>query len=138
MTKTTQKHAVPEFFLEDEEDFSEKELAYFRERLEEERSSVKERLRLRLEGMTDDERPADELDQAGRLSDQAFLLRLADKERKLLNQIEHALEKLNAGDYGYCEGTEEQITRKRLVLRPWTRYSIEYKEELERAKKQGL
>ncbi len=138
MTKTTQKHAVPEFFLEDEEDFSEKELAYFRERLEKERSSVKERLRLRLEGMTDDERPADELDQAGRLSDQAFLLRLADKERKLLSQIEHALEKLNAGDYGYCEGTEEQITRKRLVLRPWTRYSIEYKEELERAKKQGL
>lgn len=138
MTKTTQKHAVPEFFLEDEEDFSEKELAYFRERLEKERSSVKERLRLRLEGMTDDERPADELDQAGRLSDQAFLLRLADKERKLLSQIEHALEKLDAGDYGYCEGTEEQITRKRLVLRPWTRYSIEYKEELERAKKQGL
>lgn len=134
----TEKHKIPDFFLEDDADFSQEELDYFRERLEEERDSVKERLRLRLEGMTDDERPADELDQAGRLSDQAFLLRLADKERKLLNQVEIALKKLHDGDFGICEGTDEQISRKRLVLRPWTRYSIEFKEELERAKKQGL
>lgn len=137
MAKTV-KHKIPDFFLEDDDEFSQEELDYFRKRLEEERDSVKERLRLRLEGMTDDERPADELDQAGRLSDQAFLLRLADKERKLLNQVELAIKKLNDGDYGICEGTDEQISRKRLVLRPWTRYSIEYKEELERAKKQGL
>ena len=130
------KTALPDFFLDDDEDLNEEELAYFKERLIEERTSVKEKL-ARLEGMADDERPADELDQAGRLSDQAFLLRLADKERKLLNQIEHALEKFDEGEYGYCEGTGEMINRKRLNLRPWTRYSIEYKEELERAKKQG-
>ena len=128
---------LPDFFLNDDEDLSEKELAFFRAMLEEERAAVKERLSARREGMIDDERPADELDQAGRLSDQAFLLRLADKERKLLNQIEHALSKFGQGEYGYCEGTGEPISRRRLHLRPWTRYSIEYKEELERAKKQG-
>ena len=99
------KTALPDFFLDDDEDLNEEELAYFKERLIEERTSVKEKLARRLEGMADDERPADELDQAGRLSDQAFLLRLADKERKLLNQIEHALEKFDEGEYGYCEGT---------------------------------
>ena len=131
------KIALPDFFLDDDEDLCEEELEYFKQRLIEERAEVKNKLARRLEGMADDERPADELDQAGRLSDQAFLLRLADKERKLLNQIEHALEKFEEGEYGYCEGTGELINRKRLNLRPWTRYSIEYKEELERAKKQG-
>ena len=135
---TENKTALPDFFQSDDEDLNEQEIAYFRERLEEERARVKTKLQRRLEGMADDDRPADELDQAGRLSDQAFLLRLADKERKLLQQIEHALEKMAEEEYGVCEGTGEPIGRKRLALRPWTRYSIEHKEELERAKKQGL
>lgn len=131
------KNTLPDFFLNDDEEFSKEELDYFKKRLEEERERVKAKLAKRLEEMVTDENPADELDQAGRISDQAFLLRLADKERKLLANIEGALKKFDRGEYGYCEGTEEPISRKRLHLRPWTRYSIEYKEELERAKKQG-
>ena len=138
MSTKTEKYPTPEFFQGDDEDLSERELEYFKQRLESEAAQVQERLRARIEAMTDEERPADELDQAGRLSDQAFLLRLADKERKLLSQIELALQKIDSKEYGVCEGTDEMISRKRLLLRPWTRYSIEYKEELERAKKQGL
>ena len=119
----------------DDEELTPEELEYYQKRLEEERKNVKSRLAARIRQMdVSAERPADELDQAGRLSNQAFVLKLADKERKLLNQIEHALAKLEKGDYGLCEGTGEQISRKRLELRPWTRYSIEYKEELERNK----
>ncbi|MEM1348849.1 MAG: TraR/DksA C4-type zinc finger protein [Myxococcota bacterium] len=124
-------------FAEDDDELTEEELTYFKERLEKERDAVQARLHMRIQAMADDDNPADELDQAGKLSDQAFSLRLADKERKLLAQIEKALTKFASGDYGYCEGTGEPIGRKRLELRPWTRYSIEYKEELERAKKQG-
>ena len=124
--------------LDDDEELTPQDIAYFRERLIEEREQVKIRLAKRISEMQDDERPADELDQAGKLSDQAFTLRLADKERKLLTQIEVALKKMETNEYGYCEGTGEPISRKRLELRPWTRYSIEYKEELERRKKQGL
>lgn len=126
------------FDLLEEEELTSEEIEHFKARLIEEREQVKDRLSKRITGMQDDERPADELDQAGKLSDQAFLLRLADKERKLLNQIELALRKIETEDYGFCEGTGEPISRKRLELRPWTRYSIEYKEELERRKKQGL
>jgi DnaK suppressor protein len=64
------------------------------------------------------------------------LIRFAGKERKLLIEIEHALEKMNTGEYGVCEGTGDPIGYKRLELRPWTRYSVAYKEQLERERSQ--
>lgn len=82
-----------------------------------------------------DETPADELDQSARVAEQAYLLRHADKELKLLREIRVAIEKLHIGEYGICEGTEEAIGYRRLKSRPWTRYSVEYKEQLERAKR---
>ena len=123
---------------EEEAELTEEELQHFRTRLLEERSKLEDRLRRHVsEAVVDAERSADEIDQASRLSDQAYLMRLADKERKLLSQIDRALGKFDSGDYGYCEGTGEPIGRKRLELRPWTRYSIEYKEQLEREKKRA-
>lgn len=88
------------------------------------------------DAITDIDPLSDEMDVAQRHMEQAYLMRFADKERKLLNQITIALEKLKEGDYGVCEGTGEPISFKRLELRPWTRYSVEYKEMVEREKKQ--
>jgi DnaK suppressor protein len=88
------------------------------------------------EAVTDIDPLADEVDVATRHSEQAYLIRFADKERKLLREIDHALEKMRSGEYGLCEGTEEAIGYPRLALRPWTRYSVRYKEELEREKRQ--
>lgn len=79
---------------------------------------------------------SDEMDVAQRHTEQAYLMRFADKERKLLVQIATALEKFEEGEYGVCEGTGEPINLKRLELRPWTRYSVEYKEQVERERKQ--
>jgi DnaK suppressor protein len=78
----------------------------------------------------------DETDMAQRSTEQAYLIRFADKERKLLREIERALDKMRAGEYGVCEGTEEPIGFKRLELRPWTRYSVAYKEQIERERMQ--
>jgi len=75
---------------------------------------------------------ADEMDLATRDQEQAYLLRLADKERKLLREIHDALRRIDAGSYGLCEGTGEPIGMRRLRARPWARYSVEYKEMLER------
>ncbi len=88
------------------------------------------------EATLDNDSLADEVDVAQRHTDQAYLIRFADKERKLLLEIEHAIEKILTGEYGVCEGTGEPIAYKRLELRPWTRYSVEYKEQLEREKAQ--
>ncbi|MBX3211155.1 MAG: TraR/DksA C4-type zinc finger protein [Labilithrix sp.] len=60
------------------------------------------------------------------------MLRLADKERKLLVEIDRALAKFESDTYGICEGTGEPIGLRRLEARPWTRFSIAYKEQLER------
>lgn len=83
----------------------------------------------------DTESLADEIDIAQRHTDQAYLMRFADKERKLLMEIDHALEKLKEAEYGVCEGTGEPISPKRLEVRPWTRYSVAHKELLEREKR---
>ncbi len=125
------KKKKEEVFEDDE--LTAEDLEQFKQRLLQERDAVRERLSRHLnEAMVDHDRPADELDQAGRISDQAYLMRLADKEQKLLKQIERALGKFDNGEYGLCEGTGEPISRKRLEVRPWTRYSIEHKEMLER------
>jgi DnaK suppressor protein len=88
------------------------------------------------EALSDDDVLADEIDIAQRSTDQAWLFKFADKERKLLIEIDAALEKMRGGEYGLCEGTDEPIGFKRLELRPWTRYSVAYKEMLEREKAQ--
>ncbi len=120
----------------DKDVFSREELEAFKKILLEEKAKVLERLRTRVSEAVGDSNPMpDESDQAQKLTEQAFVLRLADKETKLLRLIDKALKKFMAGDYGFCEGTGDLINPARLQLRPWTRYSIDYKEEQERAKK---
>jgi DnaK suppressor protein len=123
-------------FDDEEEEISDEDLAAFKKRLIEERALVKERMNRRVtEAVFEPEALPDEIDQASRESEQISLLRIADKERKLLAEIEHALAKFETGEYGICEGTGDFIGRRRLSARPWTRYSIHYKEKLERQKR---
>ncbi len=115
--------------------FSEEELKGLKKALLEERRRVVARLGNHVSQATEDrDNLADEMDMATRHSDQAYLLRLADKEHKLLAEIDRALAKFPDGTYGICEGTHEPIDLKRLEIRPWTRYSLEHKEQLEREK----
>ena len=102
------------------------------EKREEVLESIKERKKLSFQNQ---EVLAEELDQASQASEQALHLRLLDKDLKLLREIDLAIKRMEEGSYGICEGTGEEIERKRLELRPWTRFSVEYKEELERRKK---
>lgn len=119
--------------FEDPEELTREQIETLRKMLLEERSRVRERLDRHLaEAVEDSDNLPDEMDIASRQSDQAYLLRLADKEKKLLREIDRALAKFERGSYGVCEGTGDPIGFKRLQLRPWTRYSLEYKEQLER------
>jgi DnaK suppressor protein len=121
---------------DEEAEISDEELAAFKKHLIAERAIVKERMNRRVnEAVFEPEALPDEIDQASRESEQISLLRIADKERKLLLEIERAIGKFETGDYGICEGTGDAIGRLRLNARPWTRYSIHFKEKLERQKK---
>lgn len=120
---------------QEDRELTKKDLDGLKKALLDERGRVLSRLDSHVTQATEDrDNLADEMDMATRHSDQAYLLRLADKEHKLLAEIDHALAKFENGTFGVCEGTGEPIELRRLEIRPWTRYSLEYKEQLEREK----
>jgi len=51
-------------------------------------------------------------------------LGLMDSERKLLAEIEEALDRIENGTYGICEGNNEPIPKERLRAIPWARYCV--------------
>lgn len=67
--------------------------------------------------------------------DRSFLLRLRDRERKLLKKIEKALEKIDNGTYGICESCGREIPIERLEARPVTDLCIDCKTEQEEMEK---
>jgi len=66
--------------------------------------------------------------------EQEFALGLMDSERKLLREIDDALQRIEQRIYGICEGTGKQIPKARLEAKPWARYCVKYARMLE----QGL
>lgn len=77
-------------------------------------------------------READLNDQATMETDLSLELRARDRDRKLLNKIDAALDRINEGSYGYCEETGEPIALGRLEARPIATLSIEAQERHER------
>jgi RNA polymerase-binding protein DksA len=63
--------------------------------------------------------------------EQEFALELLDSERKLIREIDDALQRIQDGSYGICEGTGKPIGKARLEAQPWARYSVEYARMLE-------
>lgn len=64
--------------------------------------------------------------------EQDFALGLMNSERKMLHEIDEALERIEKKNYGICLGTGKQIQRARLEAQPWAKYSIEYAQKLEK------
>lgn len=71
------------------------------------------------------EKGGDEADQTMRLLAEQEMLNLNDRLRSQLFEIESALGRIESGNFGYCEETEEPIEVDRLRAIPWTRLSIE-------------
>lgn len=76
-------------------------------------------------------------DRASLETDRNTVLRIRDRERKLLIKVEKAIERIAEGTFGICEISGEPIERKRLEARPVTTLSLACKEEQERKEKQN-
>jgi len=50
--------------------------------------------------------------------------RLIERNRKFINQLNRALERIENGTYGICRATGQPIEKERLEFAPHTRYSI--------------
>ena len=84
---------------------------------------------------SDNEAKPDITDRASEEIDRSFELRTRDRERKLINKINSALQRIEDGSYGYCEETGEAIGLKRLEARPVATLSLEAQEMHEKAEK---
>ncbi len=64
-------------------------------------------------------------------SDRNLLLRIRDRERKLISKIDEALGRIADGTFGLCEECGEDIAVERLKARPVTTLCIECKADQE-------
>ncbi len=75
------------------------------------------------------------IDRAAMDSDRNFHIRLKNREGKLIQKIDKALDRIEEGSYGICKTCEEDISVKRLKARPVTDQCIECKTATEAAEK---
>ncbi len=121
---------------EDEPFMNERQRAYFRRKLLKWKEEIIREMRSTLEHLQqDNEHRSDIADRASSESDRALELRTRDRQRKLIAKIDAALERIDKGEYGYCEETGEPISLKRLEARPIATLSIEAQERHERMEK---
>ncbi|WP_235945508.1 RNA polymerase-binding protein DksA [Thermaurantiacus tibetensis] len=113
-----------------------RQLAYFRRKLllwkaeilAEARATMRQ---LRAEPLQE----PDATDRAASETDWAIELRARDRQRKLLAKIDAALERIETGEYGYCEISGEPISLARLEARPIATMTLEAQERHEREEK---
>jgi DnaK suppressor protein len=69
----------------------------------------------------------DPADRATLEADRNFMLRIRDRENKLIKKIKKALERIDEGSFGVCEKCGEDISASRLKARPVTTLCIDCK-----------
>ncbi len=73
-------------------------------------------------------------DQASSAYTKEVLLSIGDAERRLLKQVDDALERIRQQTFGQCEGCGEMISERRLEALPFAKLCIGCQEEEERVK----
>ncbi len=117
-----------------------KKLEYFRGILQDQLDGLIDEAFKTVNGMTNskDNFP-DPTDRAALETDRNFLLRIRDRERKLIEKIKKALEKIDTGDFGICDVCGKKIGEERLMARPVTTLCIDCKKKQEdREKAKGI
>ncbi|MFQ5484936.1 MAG: RNA polymerase-binding protein DksA [Desulfobacterales bacterium] len=114
-----------------------KDIEYFKEHLTNRLEELLSQVDDTVSGMTAmKENFPDPTDRAALESDRNFMLRIRDRESKLIKKIKKTLNRIENGTFGICETCGEEISKKRLKARPVTTQCIECKtkeEALEKA-----
>ncbi|HHP7233497.1 MAG TPA: RNA polymerase-binding protein DksA [Desulfobacterales bacterium] len=113
-----------------------KDVEYFKEFLTQQLEELLNQADDTVSGMTDPkENFPDPTDRASLEADRNFMLRIRDREHKLIKKIKKALERIENGTFGICESCGEEISIKRLKARPVTSHCIECKSKEEALEK---
>jgi DnaK suppressor protein len=115
-----------------------KDVEYFRDLLNQRLKDLLTQADDTVSGMTDQrENFPDPTDRASLEADRNFMLRIRDRENKLIKKIKKALDRIENGTFGVCELCGEDISIKRLKARPVTTQCIDCKTK-EEAKEKAL
>lgn len=128
----------PDYRPTDDESFMNPVMVeYFRQKLLAWRDELLDEARATLSALQEsgDASEADIADRATSETNRSIELRTRDRARKLISKIDEALERIEAGTYGYCEETHEPIGISRLEARPIATLSLEAQERHERMEK---
>ena len=105
---------------------------YFKELLLKRLDELYDEAEKTVAGMTDNEENfPDPTDRATLESDRNFMLRIRDRERKLIVKIREALGRIEEGNFGLCEECGDDIGMERLTARPVTTLCIDCKRKQE-------
>jgi DnaK suppressor protein len=108
-----------------------KKVDYFKKRLQ---TKQEELLRLVTKSEkdgreADEEATQDIADKAANSYTKEFLFHQSDENRRVLQFVVEALERLKDGTYGQCMACEQEVQPKRLEAVPWARHCIECQEK---------
>ncbi|WP_254789576.1 RNA polymerase-binding protein DksA [Variovorax sp. OV329] len=118
--------------MPDSEYMNDKQMAFFRHKLVLLKKGILDNAGETTEHLREDTVVVpDPADRATIEEEHALELRTRDRERKLLKKIEQSIQRIDAGDYGYCDETGEPIGVGRLLARPTATLSLEAQQRRE-------
>jgi DnaK suppressor protein len=113
-----------------------KDKEFFKEYLSERLEDLLNQAGSTVSGMTETkENFPDPTDRAALEAERNFMLRIRDREAKLIKKIKSALERIENDTYGICDSCGEDVTLKRLKARPVTTQCIDCKSKEEALEK---
>jgi DnaK suppressor protein len=116
----------------DEHYMNPKQLDYFKKKLLQWRLELEWDQRKSLKSMNDtDIRPIEEMERSVQAVDREIEIQNQVRIHDLIRKIDRALDRIEAGSYGYCEKTEEPIGIERLKASPVAAYCLGVQERIE-------
>ena len=134
MMATKQSKALTEAELlrqSEDEYMNGAQLEFFRQRLMQMESDIRSNAGETTEHLRETVIVPDPADRATIEEEHALELRTRDRERKLLKKIKQSLERIDSGEYGFCEETGDAIGIPRLLARPTATLSLEAQQRRE-------
>ena len=114
---------------------NEVQLGFFKEMLLKMQAEILSNAGETTEHLRENEVVPDPADRATIEEEHALELRTRDRERKLLKKVAQSLERVESGEYGWCEETGEPIGVGRLLARPTATLSLEAQQRREKIQK---
>ena len=99
-----------------------KELANYRRILDEKRKEIAALMKKKEVDLSENEISED--DKVESSIEKNLIFSITSNEEKILEEIDHALKRIEKGFYGHCELCDKKIADKRLRSLPWVRYCI--------------